>query len=446
MCGMIADVAAVSPSPLMSSSSSLRSLVLAPSKSSNVVSLSQPKVSIEVDFVDGLSNARAKLHARSYKSSDFARDLLAILVALRVPGWHKTQVTPELLSIRKVSGALTNAIFFVSCPTVAHVPTLLLRIYGPSSGSLISRSHELRMLHILSSRCHFGPRVYGTFTNGRIEEYFESVTLVPSDLRDKKTSQWIASRMAELHSVDISVVEGPLTVSSLEGKSWELGVKKNVKAWMPTAREVLGHHNVSEATRRTLNIDHFYELWVRYLRWLSHVEKVEGASRRVFAHNDTQYGNILRLTSPLRQDAPEHHQIVVVDFEYAAPNPVAFDIANHFHEWTADYQSSTPHLLDPSRYPTMEERQNFYRAYLAHSRSIDTCTSSVPVLHSEVSQLERQVRIWSPSSHGMWTVWGIVQAQDSLERGELEPEFDYLAYATCRMEGFIRELSELGVQ
>lgn len=442
---MIADVAAVSPSPLLSSSSSLRSLVLTPPRSSSV-SLSQPKVTIDVEFVDGLTNAKAKLHARSYKSVDFARDLLAILVALRVPGWHKTQVTPELLSIRKVSGALTNAIFFVSCPTVALVPTLLLRIYGPSSGSLISRSHELRMLHILSSRCHFGPRVYGTFTNGRIEEYFESVTLVSSDLRDKKTSQWIASRMAELHSVDISVVEGPLTVSSLEGKSWEIGVKKNVKAWMPAAREVLGLHCVSEATRRTLNIDRFYELWVGYLRWVSHVEKVEGAGRRVFAHNDTQCGNILRLTSPLRQDVPEHHQIVVVDFEYAAPNPVAFDIANHFHEWTADYQSSTPHLLDPSQYPTMEERQNFYRAYLAHSRSIDTYTSSVPMLHSEVSQLERQVRIWSPASHGMWSVWGIVQAQDSLERGDLEPEFDYLAYATCRMEGFIRELSELGVQ
>jgi choline kinase len=230
-------------------------------------------------------------------------------VALRVPGWHKTQVTPELLSIRKVSGALTNSIFFVSCPTVALVPTLLLRIYGPSSSSLISRSHELRMLHILSSRCHFGPRVYGTFTNGRIEEYFESVTLVSSDLRDRKTSQWIASRMAELHSVDISVVEGPLTVSALEGKSWEIGVKKNVKTWMPTAREVLGFHCVSEATRQTLNIDRFYELWMRYFRWVSHVEKVEGASRRVFAHNDTQCGNILRLTSPLRQDAPEHHQV-----------------------------------------------------------------------------------------------------------------------------------------
>ncbi|OJA18841.1 hypothetical protein AZE42_00823 [Rhizopogon vesiculosus] len=432
-----------SPPSRLSSSSSLRSLVLNPSKSSTI-SLSQP-TTVDVEFADGLTNAKAKLDARSYKSVNFAKDLLAIILALRVPGWHKPEVTAELLSIRKVSGALTNSVYFVSCPSVALTPTLLLRIYGSASSSLISRSHELHMLHILSSRYHFGPRMYGTFTNGRIEEYFESVTLVPSDLRNKLVSQWIASRMAQLHSVDLTVIEGPLTVSALEGKSWEIGVKKNVKAWLPAAQEVLALQHVSETTRQTFNLDRFYERWMRYLRWVSHVEKIEGASRRVFAHNDAQYGNILRLTGPLLHDAPEHHQIVVVDFEYASPNPLAFDIANHFHEWTADYHSSTPHLLDPNRYPTKEERYNFYQAYLAHSYPIETRTSSVPYSEAEVSQLERQVRIWSPASHAMWIVWGIVQARDSLERGE-EPEFDYMGYALCRMEGFIKGLSELGIQ
>jgi choline kinase len=141
-------------------------------------------------------------------------------------------------------------------------------------------------------------------------------------------------------------------------------------------------------------------------------------------------------------------QIVVVDFEYASSNPLAFDIANHFHEWTADYHSSTPHLLDPNRYPTKEERHNFYQAYLAHSYPINTRTSSVPKSYSEaeVSRLEHQVRIWSPASHAMWTVWGVVQARDYLESGDLEADFDYMAYALCRMEGFIRELSELGIQ
>ena len=234
------------------------------------------------------------------------------MVALRAPVWGTAQhLDPSQVSIRKASGCLTNAVYFVSYPPSPSVPTILLRIYGPSSGSLISRSHELRTLHILSSRYDIGPRIYGTFSNGRIEEYFDSVTLGPSDLRDEKTSRWIGARMAELHSVEITAIEGPLAVRSLEGKSWEIGVKKNVKSWLPVARGVLAHPNVDESDRTVLNLDTFSEGWVRYLRWLSQVEKVEGASRRVFAHNDTQYGNLLKLTGKVAEGMPEHRQVSV---------------------------------------------------------------------------------------------------------------------------------------
>ncbi|KAG6332712.1 hypothetical protein ID866_6382, partial [Astraeus odoratus] len=321
--------------------------------SSKCTLLSVPDSAAQVDIVNGLPHAYVKLDARSYKSQTFARQLLSTFAALRVPGWNRTCFDPATLSLRRVPGALTNEVFFVSCPSSPSVPTLLLRIYGPSSDSLISRSRELHTLHILSSRYHLGPRIYGTFTNGRIEEYFDSITLVPSELRDTTISRWIGIRMAELHSVRISAVEGPLAVSSQEGKSWEIGVKKNVKTWLPVAYQVLAHPNMSAQDRATL--DAFSQQWSRYMRWISHVEKAEGPSRRVFAHNDTQYGNLLRLTGTLPEGTPDHRQIVVVDFEYAAPNPLAFDIANHFHEWTADYQSSTPHMLDPSRYPTAEE-------------------------------------------------------------------------------------------
>ena len=61
-------------------------------------------------------------------------------------------------------------------------------------------------------------------------------------------------------------------------------------------------------------------------------------------------------------------------------------------------------------------------------------------------KLEAFVRLWSPASHAMWAVWGIVQAREDIEgiqAGTLLPEdveFDYLGYAKCRMEGFRREL------
>jgi len=58
--------------------------------------------------------------------------------------------------------------------------------------------------------------------------------------------------------------------------------------------------------------------------------------------------------------------------------------------------------------------------------------------------LEKQVQMWSPASHGMWALWGVIQARDILEVDYGgEPEFDCLGYARCRLEGFQRGLKDL---
>jgi len=163
----------------------------------------------------------------------------------------------------------------------------------------------------------------------------------------------------------------------------------------------------------------------------------------VFAHNDTQYGNLLRLNK-LREGCDEHSQIIVVDFEYAAPNPASFDIANHFHEWTANYHSMTPHLLDFDRYPSSGDRYNFYIAYLRHSFTIMGIQPPTSAdLEVQAKHLDKQVRFWSPASHAMWAIWGIVQAREDVEEKVEVPEFDYLAYARCRMAAFNRDVEEL---
>lgn len=173
----------------------------------------------------------------------------------------------------------------------------------------------------------------------------------------------------------------------------------------------------------------------------------------------------------------------MVDFEYAAPNSAAFDIANHFHEWTADYHSEMPHILLPDRYPSRGARRNFYAAYLSpllartleditisassasdsnldltelssgptgptiykHARTNSSNASLIrPGIEDEMELLDSHVRAWSPASHAMWTIWGIVQARDDVLAGAVG-EFDYLAYARCRAEGFRREIKALGI-
>ena len=243
------------------------------------------------------------LHRRKYKSPSFANSLLRVVTAMNISTWCNRAITATDVRVNKVSGALTNAVFFVSCPSIPGTSTLLLRVYGPSSGSLISRPRELEILHILSSKYKIGPLIYGTFDNGRIEQHFDSVALTAADLRDPQVSRWIATRMAELHQVDVDDVEGP-SLSRHEDS-----VKKNVQSWLPHAREVLSLPVTPPSFSRTFNIDSFADRWEKYMRYISLVETKEGASRRVLAHNDTQYGNLLRM-NPHPRNPRGHRQVI----------------------------------------------------------------------------------------------------------------------------------------
>lgn len=150
-------------------------------------------------------------------------------------------------------------------------------------------------------------------------------------------------------------------------------------------------------------------------------------------------------------------QIIVVDFEYASPNPAAFDIANHFHEWTADYHGPTPHVLNPSRYPTHAQRRTFLAAYLEHRATAvkpharASVEEHAPVFSDlspavrerKLVALEKAVSAWSPASHAMWALWGLVQAREAVLENVAQPEFDYVGYARCRMAAFYRDLAVL---
>lgn len=572
----------------------------------------------------------APLH-RHYQHPEFAAALLELLRDdLRIPGWANLPIDlpSALIHIHKVSGSLTNAVFFVSIPpetlevstagsrtpvlrrnelslstvsdelerrstptpeqqssrpseTETHsvlieAPTLLLRIYGPSSGSLISRKTELHILHTLSSAYAIGPRVLGTFSNGRVEEYFHSRALHKEEMRDPTISRWIGRRMRELHRVPLEMMEvpggadesgswregsgrssrderpspdaggrpnsggsvystsssssvfsfgassystssggsasstfgsefgTPLTSSPMllprRGSSEsradskkrsrskmssrsrrardKLGVWENITRWTREAKLVLkeldqlaalqgfseflgpspsseSHHGEHVAPlsypsltfqlRAALNLPLFEQQVKLYRTFVRDWEKQGGKSKRVFSHNDTQYGNLLLLTPPEDGDeralerslqAP-HQKIIVVDFEYASANPRGFDIgalrflftplprcadpfvpANHFIEWQADYHHPTlsHSLLSHDPYPTLSERSRFLRAYVGCDGGADTGRSSSDAKEEDprVVRLEEEVQVWEPSSHAMWAVWGIVQAKEDL--------------------------------
>ncbi|KAF6831799.1 choline kinase [Colletotrichum musicola] len=401
----------------------------------------------------------------------FKNEIVRLSHTLKIKGWRRVPLhSGNSLSVQRLSGALTNAVYVVTPPSNLDDPAtgkkpppkLLLRIYGLEH--LIDRENELDVLRRLA-RKKIGPRLLGCFTNGRFEEYFNSITLTPKDLREPDTSKQIAKRMRELHDgVDVLEKErdeGPVVFKNWD--DWLRNVEKKIVALDEDTRRGTGVFRGQgyvcgvEWAQFKAYYDRYRELVIKAYKGGEGIRK-----RLVFAHNDTQYGNILRMRpddekSPLLKPANEHKQLVVIDFEYAGANVPGFEFANHFTEWTYDYHHDTEsHVCNTHVYPTIQEQRRFLKAYVEHRPQythgggstprlapadgsntpalLPTSSSSsivefmldarVPPSHwkdeerraeeaveAEVKELYEETRLWRGISSAKWVAWGIIQAK-----------------------------------
>ena len=252
-----------------------------------------------------------------------------------------------------------------------------------------------------------GPRLLGTFDNGRFEQYLNASPLTPKDLRDPEVSKQIAKRMRELHDgIELTLEErraGPLL-----WQNWDKWVKRceEVISWLD--EQVTTPREMSESKTDVWRMRGFVcgVPWAsfrkavdNYRKWLE--EKYGGKKglrdNLLFAHNDVyavflsmniegllislqaQYGNILRIEptgeSPLLLPANEHKQLVVIDFEYANANTPGLEFANHFTEWCYNYHASVPWACNVAAYPHPEEQRRFIRAYVQHRPALGQTAS-----------------------------------------------------------------------
>lgn len=194
----------------------------------------------------------AKTFDKTLTGDALKREVLFLLQKLAVAQWRSVPIElAGLIIVRKIFGALTNSIYQIALPDDLNqsqdhngllplaAPKLLMRIYGTNVEHLIDRTHELVMLQRLSMH-NIGPRLLGTFTNGRFEQWLDSHTLSRLDLRDPNLSCSIARRMRELHDgVRLTYTErrSPPTV-------WT-----SIDKWLPHAREIIARRRRKETGR-----------------------------------------------------------------------------------------------------------------------------------------------------------------------------------------------------
>ena len=434
----------------------------------------------------------------SYRDQDawskFKFEIVRLAHTLRLKGWRSVPMDMSGgINVQRLSGALTNAVYVVSPPsdlpsrierersneTISRTKKppskLLLRIYGPQVEHLIDRDAELAILRRLA-RKQIGPRLLGTFSNGRFEEYLYAKPLTPDDLRDRDTSRQIAKRMRELHE-GIELLNQERDDGAFVWRNWDKWVQRveHVVSWLDCQvmklESGIKPTGIESWKRRGFICGvpwkQFRSMVDKYRAWL---EEQYGGREKIreqllFAHNDTQYGNILRLMptgdSPLLLPANTHKQLVVIDFEYANANLPGLEFANHFTEWCYNYHDARkPYAFHMNRYPTPEEQDRFIRAYVRHRPQFNVSTprlapttppvgaslpgeglirrptssissfmldarapssGSIPQVNDdaaqkaaedhEVARLIHETRMWRLANTAQWVAWGIVQAK-----------------------------------
>ncbi|KAJ3154955.1 hypothetical protein HDU86_004474 [Geranomyces michiganensis] len=359
------------------------------------------------------------LHAKGH---GLQTEVLNMLVKLLPESWDHVTNPADLL-LERVSGAMTNCIYFVTGPARPSSTTtggsnasqkrkILLRIYGSAAGQFIRRDREMFWLCKMSES-GVAPKLLGAFHNGRFEEFLDSTTLTKEEIRDPTTSAQIAEQLYRLHQL-IDSPDADEVESTTASDIWN-----KMRRWQKIAAKVVAdlkknHPDSYAEMRKVIDI----KAMKREIDELE--DHLHGTgSPLVFAHNDAQYGNILRM----RKDS----SIKIVDYEYSSINYRGYDFANHFCEWAADYHCATPHKMDFTRCPNRKEQDHFFNAYIKASGEEDL-TAEERATRCDSMRIETHK--FMLASHMLWGLWGVMQA------AETEIDFDYVGYACERFRQY----------
>ena len=153
------------------------------------------------------------------------------------------------------------------------------------------------------ARKNIGPKMLGTFTNGRFEQFFNARTLTAEDLRIPETSKQIAKRMRELHD-GIELLKSERDRGPFIWQNWDKWVQRceEVISWLDQQISLNSQKTYAGRSEQWkerglvcgAEWSLFRQAVDRYRKWLEdqHGGPADIRQDLVFAHNDVS-GNVL---------------------------------------------------------------------------------------------------------------------------------------------------------
>ncbi|XP_042631190.1 choline kinase alpha isoform X1 [Cyprinus carpio] len=341
-----------------------------------------------------------------------------------------------------IRGGLSNKLFLCALPekqpSIGDEPrNVLLRLYGQilqmSCNKGDSRQSntendfqgadamvlESVMFAILAER-ELGPKLYGIFPQGRLEQFVPSRKLSTDELSVPGIFAEIAEKIARFHGMRMPFNKEP---------KWLFGTMEKYMDQVLQLTFTREHHLRNFSRLLSYNLPQEMDSLKCLLE--------STPSPVVFCHNDLQEGNILLLSG---RENTDRQRLMLIDFEYSSYSYRGFDIGNFFCEWTYDYTyDKFPFFITNTKnYPTKSQQMHFFQCYLLESHAGFENLSEEDQLKLKEDMLV-EVNRFALASHFFWGLWSIIQAKISTI------EFGYMEYAMARFDAYFELKKKLMV-
>ena len=268
-----------------------------------------------------------------------------------------------MVKIFLLSGGYCSRLYICEDTSVAtdnssgHVKKLLIRLFG---GKLIQRNSgsrslddqsELLLFHDIS-RHGLGPKLYGAFDKGRLEEYIPSHTLNKSDLDDPEIRSQFARKLARIHQLDVPIKRVVRHIVTMFEERFKAGDND------------LARQKLLEVCKSN-GMDPEWALkydWKQEISWLKKTA-ASVATRNVVALYDMN-----RLNCLVREQVDSFgEKVTLIDYELGMFTTRGHDLANHFIWWTVDVSNVDDEFRSELDYPSDDVRRQYVVDYLGET-------------------------------------------------------------------------------
>ena len=280
-------------------------------------------------------------------------EALATISQFLTQEWNKLQ--EEDIIVTRAQSGVNNDVYFVSRVTengIKEPNKLVFRKYNsissgldapgqkPSGGMRATPVEQIIMMTAIADR-GLGPRIYGVFDEGRIEEFVDCRMITLQDARDPLIEADIAKNLARIHATFVPLPKPAYRFTNALGIVLQ-DVEANINFF-----EALGDEALLKVVKHDFRSD------------LDMLEKLMNASdsRIVLMNWDPHLDNIAIRNNP----APDQLKTIIFDFENASCNVRDKDLGLFLISRSGYFPP--PFLRQDRRLESNEEFSSFLRAY-----------------------------------------------------------------------------------